>query len=61
MKISPSVCHFVEYQGQDFIRLGVENWLRRYGESYETEYHCQDEEAAFQAQRDKDFESDKNA
>jgi hypothetical protein len=61
MKIKIGAVHFVEYENQDYLRLGPEMWLRRYGESYETEHYCHDEEAAFQKQLKEDFESDKYA
>lgn len=61
MKVTLGVVYFVEYEGQDYIRLGPESWVRRYGESFETEHYCHQEEAAFQKQQQEDFESDKNA
>lgn len=53
---------FIDSYGQEYLRLSKNNWMQRYGDSFESELYEDDRlEAEFEKQQQEDFASDKDA
>jgi hypothetical protein len=48
LKAVPITLIFVEAEDGDYQRSGPEDWEKRYGESWEPLYRCEEIEAAYQ-------------
>jgi hypothetical protein len=48
---SPVTSTFVETDDGDYMRYGPDNWDKRYGDSWEPYYRCEELEKAYQEYR----------
>jgi hypothetical protein len=50
-EISPCAAHWIEFEGdkRSWLRFGPHSWMFTAGENMETEYDCEEHEAAYQA------------